>query len=223
MRDINLSRARWGKNLPQYFFGWLGAGEAEADPCFFLLRATFVWPGRGTVELAILCMSLITIYRSMNPLQPPVLIIIYFSSFFVASSLIYIYIYQYPFPPHRPPAMPTASPAPPVPDADADADADAVDPPPTPFLTALLAGGMAGTCVDVALFPIDTVKTRLQAPGGFLASGGFRGMYRGIGAAAAGSAPGAALFFSVYEEAKVCCQIQRQKSKLETDTSLVWR
>ena len=99
--------------------------------------------------------------------------------------------------------MPTASPAPPVPDADADADADAVDPPPTPFLTALLAGGMAGTCVDVALFPIDTVKTRLQAPGGFLASGGFRGMYRGIGAAAAGSAPGAALFFSVYEEAKV--------------------
>ena len=59
MRDINLSRARWGKNLPPYFFGWLGAGEA--DPCFFLLRATFVWPGRGTVELAILIhMSLIT-------------------------------------------------------------------------------------------------------------------------------------------------------------------
>lgn len=28
------------------------------------------------------------------------------------------------------------------------------------FLTALVAGGMAGTSVDVALFPIDTVKVR---------------------------------------------------------------
>jgi hypothetical protein len=30
----------------------------------------------------------------------------------------------------------------------------------TNFLTALVAGGMAGTSVDVALFPIDTVKVR---------------------------------------------------------------
>jgi solute carrier family 25 (mitochondrial S-adenosylmethionine transporter), member 26 len=67
------------------------------------------------------------------------------------------------------------------------------------FLTALIAGGMAGTTVDVALFPIDTIKTRLQSPQGFLAAGGFRGIYQGLGAAAVGSAPGAALFFSVYE------------------------
>jgi solute carrier family 25 (mitochondrial S-adenosylmethionine transporter), member 26 len=73
------------------------------------------------------------------------------------------------------------------------------DPPPVSFLTALVAGGMAGTSVDVALFPIDTIKTRLQSPKGFLAAGGFRGIYQGLGAAAAGSAPGAALFFSVYE------------------------
>eukprot|EP00960_Hanusia_phi_P026879 746520-Hanusia_phi.AAC.1 len=33
----------------------------------------------------------------------------------------------------------------------------------TPFVVALLAGGCAGTAVDVALFPIDTIKTRLQA------------------------------------------------------------
>mmetsp|Transcript_31725 Transcript_31725/g.94937 ORF Transcript_31725/g.94937 Transcript_31725/m.94937 type:complete len:316 (-) Transcript_31725:154-1101(-) len=72
----------------------------------------------------------------------------------------------------------------------------------TPFLTALLSGGVAGTTVDVALFPIDTVKTRLQSPQGFLAAGGFRGVYRGLGAAAVGSAPGAALFFSVYEGMK---------------------
>ena len=67
------------------------------------------------------------------------------------------------------------------------------------FVTALVAGGCAGTSVDVALFPIDTLKTRLQAPQGFLKAGGFRGIYNGLGAAAVGSAPGAALFFSTYE------------------------
>jgi solute carrier family 25 S-adenosylmethionine transporter 26 len=72
----------------------------------------------------------------------------------------------------------------------------------TPFLTSLLAGGLAGTSVDLALFPIDTLKTRLQSPYGFLAAGGFRGVYRGVLAAAIGSAPGAALFFSTYETMK---------------------
>jgi hypothetical protein len=67
------------------------------------------------------------------------------------------------------------------------------------FVTALVAGGLAGTSVDVALFPIDTLKTRLQSPQGFLKAGGFRGIYNGLGAAAVGSAPGAALFFSTYE------------------------
>lgn len=79
--------------------------------------------------------------------------------------------------------------------------ADSSTAPPS-FATALIAGGMAGTSVDVALFPIDTLKTRLQAPVGFLKAGGFRGIYNGIGAAAAGSAPGAALFFSTYETMK---------------------
>eukprot|EP00397_Hematodinium_sp_SG-2012_P034810 GEMP01037372.1.p1 GENE.GEMP01037372.1~~GEMP01037372.1.p1 ORF type:complete len:269 (+),score=52.01 GEMP01037372.1:95-901(+) len=72
----------------------------------------------------------------------------------------------------------------------------------TPFSMALLAGGCAGTSVDVALFPIDTVKTRLQAPEGFLKSGGFRGIYSGLSIAAIGSAPSAALFFSAYEGMK---------------------
>ena len=72
----------------------------------------------------------------------------------------------------------------------------------TPFFISLVAGGLAGTTVDVALFPIDTLKTRLQSPKGFLKSGGFRGVYNGLGAAAIGSAPGAALFFSVYETLK---------------------
>jgi solute carrier family 25 S-adenosylmethionine transporter 26 len=73
------------------------------------------------------------------------------------------------------------------------------EPPQVSFLNSLVAGGMAGTTVDVALFPIDTIKTRLQSPQGFQAAGGFRGIYNGLGAAALGSAPGAALFFSTYE------------------------
>jgi solute carrier family 25 (mitochondrial S-adenosylmethionine transporter), member 26 len=41
-----------------------------------------------------------------------------------------------------------------------------------------------------------------QSPHGFYGSGGFRGVYNGMFAAAAGSAPGAALFFSTYETVK---------------------
>jgi solute carrier family 25 S-adenosylmethionine transporter 26 len=69
------------------------------------------------------------------------------------------------------------------------------------FRVALIAGGVAGTSVDMALFPLDTVKTRMQS-GDFYRSGGFRGVYNGVFAAAAGSAPGAALFFSTYETVK---------------------
>lgn len=49
---------------------------------------------------------------------------------------------------------------------------------------------MAGTAVDVALFPLDTIKTRLQSSEGFLKAGGLRGVYNGLSAAAVGSAPG---------------------------------
>lgn len=95
------------------------------------------------------------------------------------------------------------------------------DPPPVSFLTALVAGGMAGTSVDVALFPIDTIKTRLQSPKGFLAAGGFRGIYQGLGAAAAGSAPGAALFFSVYEVRYVCVKSTNSLSKVQDKESVM--
>ena len=91
----------------------------------------------------------------------------------------------------------------------------------TSFLTALLAGGCAGTSVDVALFPIDTVKTRLQSPQGFLAAGGFRGIYRGIGTAAAGSAPGAALFFSVYETSKPVVRELQQRHGILGDNPAI--
>jgi len=54
----------------------------------------------------------------------------------------------------------------------------------------------------VSLFPIDTLKTRLQAREGFVRSGGFAGVYKGIGSAIVGSAPGAALFFVTYDSIK---------------------
>jgi len=70
------------------------------------------------------------------------------------------------------------------------------------FLTSLIAGGMAGTSVDISLFPLDTIKTRLQSKQGFWAAGGFSRIYAGIGPAAAGSAPNAAVFFCTYDSAK---------------------
>ncbi|EAQ86765.1 hypothetical protein CHGG_08018 [Chaetomium globosum CBS 148.51] len=78
----------------------------------------------------------------------------------------------------------------------------ATTPAPPPFQTALLAGALAGTTVDLSLFPLDTLKTRLQSSAGFFASGGFRGIYRGVGSAVVGSAPGAAFFFCTYEASK---------------------
>lgn len=58
------------------------------------------------------------------------------------------------------------------------------------FSRCLLSGALAGLTVDLFFYPIDTLKTRLQSKAGFLASGGFRGVYRGLGSVAVGSAPG---------------------------------
>eukprot|EP00039_Didymoeca_costata_P011100 m.152944 g.152944 ORF g.152944 m.152944 type:complete len:271 (-) comp15060_c0_seq3:1855-2667(-) len=66
----------------------------------------------------------------------------------------------------------------------------------------LVSGGAAGICVDVSLYPVDTIKTRLQAPEGFFKAGGFKGVYNGVAVAALGSAPSAALFFTAYDTSK---------------------
>ncbi|XP_073900281.1 mitochondrial S-adenosylmethionine carrier protein isoform X7 [Castor canadensis] len=72
-----------------------------------------------------------------------------------------------------------------------------------PGLTAsLVAGGVAGVSVDLILFPLDTIKTRLQSPQGFNKAGGFRGIYAGVPSAAIGSFPNAAAFFLTYEYVK---------------------
>ncbi|XP_075229850.1 mitochondrial S-adenosylmethionine carrier protein [Lycorma delicatula] len=68
--------------------------------------------------------------------------------------------------------------------------------------TSLLAGAIAGLIVDVTLFPLDTLKTRLQSQYGFWRSGGFYGVYKGVGTIAVGSAPCAAVFFASYNYIK---------------------
>lgn len=76
-----------------------------------------------------------------------------------------------------------------------------------PVLSAILflnfqSGGTAGILVDCVLFPIDTLKTRLQSEKGFWRTGGFRNVYKGLAPVASGSAPTAALFFTTYEGTK---------------------
>jgi solute carrier family 25 S-adenosylmethionine transporter 26 len=72
----------------------------------------------------------------------------------------------------------------------------------TALMTSLAAGAVAGLAVDVVFFPLDTIKTRMQAPKGFLAAGGFRGVFNGISSVLIGSAPGASLFFATYDTSK---------------------
>ncbi|KAK6621704.1 hypothetical protein RUM44_001511 [Polyplax serrata] len=66
------------------------------------------------------------------------------------------------------------------------------------FATSVVAGGIAGVTVDITLYPLDTIKTRLQSRVGFAASGGFRGIYKGVVPVLLCSAPLSALFFATY-------------------------
>ncbi|XP_061252431.1 mitochondrial S-adenosylmethionine carrier protein isoform X4 [Bos javanicus] len=70
------------------------------------------------------------------------------------------------------------------------------------FTASLVAGGVAGVSVDLILFPLDTIKTRLQSPQGFYKAGGFCGVYAGVPSTAIGSFPNAAAFFVTYEYVK---------------------
>ncbi|KAG9290213.1 hypothetical protein G9A89_022189 [Geosiphon pyriformis] len=81
------------------------------------------------------------------------------------------------------------------------------------FGQALVAGGIAGTAVDTALFPLDTIKTRLQSKSGFHASGGFHRIYSGLSSAIIGSAPGASAFFVTYEYFKGTLELKFPEPK----------
>jgi len=72
----------------------------------------------------------------------------------------------------------------------------------------LAAGATAGCAVEAALYPIDTIKTRLQSMiggGGWkalLQQGGGKALYAGVWGNLAGVAPSSALFMAVYEPVK---------------------
>lgn len=90
------------------------------------------------------------------------------------------------------------------------------------FIVSLVSGGAAGTATDLAFFPIDTLKTRLQAKGGFFVNGGFRGLYKGLGSAVVASAPSASLFFITYDHSKAFFKerIPLYLPNIETSTSI---
>lgn len=69
----------------------------------------------------------------------------------------------------------------------------------------LVAGATAATVVDSIIFPLDTIKTRSQASGGFIKNGGYTGLYRGIGSVVVCTVPSASIFFFTYEKFKGLC------------------
>ncbi|XP_062176688.1 uncharacterized protein LOC133881700 [Alnus glutinosa] len=84
------------------------------------------------------------------------------------------------------------------------------------FWQFMIAGSIAGTVEHLAMFPVDTVKTHMQAMvscpvksvgvrqalRSILRSEGPAGLYRGIGAMGLGAGPAHAVYFSVYEVCK---------------------
>ncbi|CAI7908427.1 unnamed protein product [Closterium sp. NIES-54] len=69
------------------------------------------------------------------------------------------------------------------------------------ILEGAVAGGAAGVTVETALYPIDTIKTRLQVA----TSGGginFKGLYSGLSGNLVGVLPASAIFIGVYEPVK---------------------
>lgn len=89
------------------------------------------------------------------------------------------------------------------------------------FFVSLLSGAAAGTSTDLVFFPIDTLKTRLQAKGGFFVNGGYRGIYKGLGSAVVASAPGASLFFVAYDSMKSFLKPKFQQVMPKANESLV--
>lgn len=84
----------------------------------------------------------------------------------------------------------------------------------------LIAGAVAGITEHCSMFPIDTIKTRLQIRGtlnaphytgmrdvchhiAYTEGAGFRGFFRGVTAMALGAGPSHAIYFAVYENLRV--------------------
>ncbi|CEI68523.1 hypothetical protein FVEN_g5326 [Fusarium venenatum] len=72
-----------------------------------------------------------------------------------------------------------------------------------------IAGAIAAFTVDVLVYPLDTIKTRMQSQDYIKTYSGssknvwaIRGLYQGIGSVVLATLPAAGLFFSTYESAK---------------------
>ncbi|GAB4860251.1 hypothetical protein Ancab_011731 [Ancistrocladus abbreviatus] len=84
------------------------------------------------------------------------------------------------------------------------------------FWQFMISGSIAGCVEHMAMFPVDTIKTRMQALGScpiksvgvrsafnsILKTDGAAGFYRGIAAMGLGAGPAHAVYFSVYEFCK---------------------
>jgi hypothetical protein len=75
----------------------------------------------------------------------------------------------------------------PIPSPSSESSSPSSHSTPSRPLTSTLSGAAAGFFVDLSLYPLDTIKIRLQSKDGFLKSGGFTNLYRGIGPIFAGS------------------------------------
>lgn len=85
----------------------------------------------------------------------------------------------------------------------------------TSFMTHIVAGSSAGLMEHLVMYPVDTIKTHLQAQRGIcpdrsivsatsslLREGGFMRLWRGASSMLMGCVPSHALYFTVYEETK---------------------
>jgi len=72
------------------------------------------------------------------------------------------------------------------------------------LIQGMIAGAVAGAAVDLVLYPIDTVKTRLQTDSMKVVDmEALPALYSGVVGSLAGHVPSSALFFAVYQTAKV--------------------
>lgn len=78
-----------------------------------------------------------------------------------------------------------------------------------------VAGGVAGVVVDFALYPLDFIKTRIQARNDVIKKPP-KSLYSGVLIAMLGSFPSAATFFATYENTKNATkQCKKNKYKLQ--------
>ncbi|KIW34377.1 uncharacterized protein PV07_01156 [Cladophialophora immunda] len=101
----------------------------------------------------------------------------------------------------------------------------------SPWTRSLIAGALAGLTVDFSLYPLDTVKTRLQSNltrsnhasilPRHTVQGTLRSMYAGLPSALLGSMPSAASFFVVYDGVKRSLIDPKQSSSQQASAHML--